>query len=104
MMRKEAIQEMIFKAMELVNQARDEDDRIPIGPKISLFGNDGYLDSMGLVSLLIDIEESLQSEGFNVSLSDERAMSEKNSPFRDVPSLTEYIIKLVGNSEDHVRT
>ena len=100
-MTKDKIQKIIFDALEMVNQSRDENAKIPVSAQTALFGNDGYLDSMGLVSLLIDIEESLQGEGVLLSLSDERAMSEKNSPFRDVPSLTEYILRLVGTGEEN---
>ena len=100
-MTKDKIQKIIFDALEMVNQSRDENAKIPVSAQTALFGNDGYLDSMGLVSLLIDIEESLQGEGVFLSLSDERAMSEKNSPFRDVPSLTEYILRLVGTGEEN---
>ena len=100
-MTKDKIQKIIFDALEMVNQSRDENEKIPVSAQTALFGNDGYLDSMGLVSLLIDIEESLQGEGVLLSLSDERAMSEKKSPFRDVPSLTEYILRLVGTGEEN---
>ena len=100
-MTKDKIQKIIFDALEMVNQSRDENAKIPVSAQTALFGNDGYLDSMGLVSLLIDIEESLQGEGVLLSLSDERAMSEKNSPFRDVPSLTEYILRLVGTEKEN---
>ena len=100
-MTKDKIQKIIFDALEMVNQSRDGNAKIPVSAQTALFGNDGYLDSMGLVSLLIDIEESLQGEGVLLSLSDERAMSEKNSPFRDVPSLTEYILRLVGTGEEN---
>lgn len=99
-MEKDVILQIIFKSLGLLNQARDEDDKIPVSADTILFGTNGYLDSMSLVSLLIDIEESLQNEGLDVSLSDERAMSERNSPFRDVPALAEYIDKLISPSTE----
>jgi len=99
-MTREEIQKLIFDALVMVNHARDENEKIPITAETALFGNDGHLDSMGLVGLLIDVEESLQNEGIRISLSDERAMSEKNSPFRNVPTLTDYIVNLIGNVEN----
>jgi len=61
-----------------------------------LFGDRGILDSMGLVSLITDLEEKFEQES-NVSLilADERAMSQKRSPFRTVSSLSEYIFRLI---------
>ena len=49
-----------------------------------IFGPDSSLDSLGLVGLLLDIEEGLQAIGCDVVLSDERAVSQKRSPFRNV--------------------
>lgn len=94
-MNREKIQHIIFEALAMVNHAREETEKIPIGPETTLFGKDGHLDSLGLVGFLIDVEESLQDEGIRVTLSDDRAMSEKNSPFRDVQGLTAYISKLI---------
>lgn len=61
-----------------------------------LFGDRGILDSMGLVSLITDLEEKFEQES-NVSiiLADERALSQKRSPFRTVSSLSEYIFRLI---------
>jgi acyl carrier protein len=96
-MTRDNIQQIIFNALEMSNHARDEHEKIPIGPETALYGKDGHLDSMGLVGFLIDVEESLQDEGIRISLSDERAMSQKNSPFRDVPTLVDYISQIIGD-------
>ena len=49
------------------------------------------LDSLGLVGLLIDVEEAFAAEGHPIVLSDEKALSQRRSPYRDVPSLVDYI-------------
>jgi len=72
----------------------------PDGNKINsdtvLFGNKGILDSMALVSLITDLEEKIEKEfDVPITLADERAMSEKRSPFRTVASLAEYISRLI---------
>ena len=59
-----------------------------------IFGPDSPLDSLGLVGLLLDVEEGLQAIGCDVVLSDERAVSQKRSPFRNVPSLVAYVSTL----------
>jgi hypothetical protein len=51
---------------------------------------------MGLVALIIDIEEALAEAGFDIILTNERAMSRTRSPFRDVPSLVAYIEDCLG--------
>jgi acyl carrier protein len=56
-----------------------------IGATTKLFGEGGLLDSMGLVSLVI--EEQLK---VNVRLADEKALSQRHSPYRSVGTLVAY--------------
>lgn len=98
-MERERIQQIIFEALAAANQARDVNEQIAIAPDARLYGRDGQLESMGLVALLIDVEEALQDEGYSVSLSDERAMSMSRSPFRDVSTLVGYIEGLLKEAE-----
>ena len=59
-------------------------------------GLGGCLDSLALVSLISDLE-SVLSEEFNkeIILADEKMMSSRNSPFKDVKTLAEYITKKI---------
>jgi len=93
------IQQIIFNAIEMTNNAREEDKQIPIAEDTELYGMNGQLDSMGLVAFLIDIEESFLDHEIEISLSDERAMSQSNSPFRNVQTLTDYIAVLIKEKE-----
>ena len=61
-----------------------------------LIGKDGVLDSLGLVSAIVDIEQKLSDDhGVSVTIADERAMSQEKSPFRTVGSLVEYVTLLI---------
>ncbi len=86
---------LIADCLKTVNQARPEDKQIPLDEDTCLFGADGHLDSMGLVSLLLDIEDSVFDQGFEIALSDERAMSQQRSPFRTIGTLTDYTYELI---------
>lgn len=58
-----------------------------------LFGDSGLLDSVGLVSLVIAVEEALDDElGLRVGLADERALSQSASPYRTVSTLASYAV------------
>tara|TARA_B110000879_G_C11176007_1_gene515968 strand:+ start:1211 stop:1534 length:324 start_codon:yes stop_codon:yes gene_type:complete len=60
--------------------------------KTKLFGENGNLDSMGLVIFISDLEELIDEEfGKNLTLADDRAMSQKTSPFRNVETLCKHI-------------
>jgi acyl carrier protein len=98
-MTNEEIQKIIFDAIDMANNAREEDKQIPVSEDTGLYGKDGHLDSMGLVAFLVDIEESLQDNEITISLTDERAMSQSNSPFRNVQSLTGYLGSLIKETE-----
>jgi acyl carrier protein len=67
-----------------------------LGADTRLIGREGVLDSMGLVTLLVDVEQRLEEEHDVVLiLADERAMSQQRSPFRSVGSLTDYVCQLL---------
>ena len=61
-----------------------------------LFGAQARLDSLGLVNLLLDVEQQV-NDRFHVliSLMNEQAMSQRTSPFRTVETLTSYIDALL---------
>jgi acyl carrier protein len=90
------LEAMVLQAMRNANLARDPQDRLEVSPTAVIFGPPSPLDSLGLVALLIDIEEGLREQGCNITLSDERAMSQTRSPFRTVPRLVAYIASLLG--------
>lgn len=59
-----------------------------------LFGEN--LDSMGIVFLVTDLESRISDEmDINLILADERAMSQKTSPFRSVNTLVKYAKMLI---------
>ena len=64
-----------------------------------LLGADAILTSMGLVILISDIESVLEEElGIEVTLVSEDAFSRRQSPFRSVDALANYILELTGSA------
>jgi acyl carrier protein len=69
--------------------------KIPPGlqPDTALFGAEGFLDSMGLVTLVVALEQSIEEKfGVSVTLADAAAMSQERSPYRTIRALAEYAI------------
>lgn len=62
------------------------------GDETHLLGGQSPIDSIGLVTLIADLEGDIQKEfGKSVILADEKAMSRTLSPFRKVGTLVDYI-------------
>jgi acyl carrier protein len=94
--RRDEVHSIIFEALESLNQELDEDERVEIGPSTPLFGPDAQLDSLSLVSVIVDVETALTIKWrAPISLTDDRAMSREVSPFDDVGTLTDYILELL---------
>jgi hypothetical protein len=56
---------------------------------------------LGLVNLIVNLEDEIQASlGISILLADERAMSQKKSPFRTVASLTEYLSTLINEAQN----
>ncbi|EAH7187495.1 hypothetical protein [Campylobacter lari] len=96
----EKIQNIIFYSLKNLADELENDDFKNPNLKTKIYGINGNLDSLALVSLVSDLEELL-SEEFNkeIVLADEKMMSARNSPFKDVESLTDYIIKKLQEQE-----
>lgn len=92
---------MLYQVIDSVNQELPEEMHLEKSPETVLFGSGGKLDSLGLVNLVVAAEQSVADTfGAPVSISDERAMSQKNSPFRTVDTLAEYIALLIGEEKN----
>jgi acyl carrier protein len=94
----------MYKKIEkiIVNSLIDLNEELEGSPlenpskKTKLYGGSGVLDSLALVSLITDLEERVSDEfGEDIVLADEKAMSQRTSPFRNVESLGIYIHKLL---------
>jgi acyl carrier protein len=76
-----------------LREVADEEgfDLPEIKDETEIFGETGLLDSMALVSLVTGVEEAIdQKSGVTVSLADERAMSQSQSPYQTVATLAAY--------------
>jgi acyl carrier protein len=94
----DAILSIVLRVVEQTNLARVSAQRLEVSPTAPLFGPGSPLDSLGLVALLIDIEDAFDHAGHPVILSDDRAMSQTRSPFRDIPALVSYLTALTRES------
>jgi len=92
---------IISDAIIDLNEELDYDHlRKPIDTT-AIFDGDESLDSLSLVSLIVDIEARVEdSFSTEVVLASEKAMSMQNSPYRSVGSLTEFVLGELANGAD----
>jgi len=61
----------------------------------ALFGPEGFLDSLRLVSVVLDTEQQINdSYHLTISLADNPAVSQERSAYRSVASLADYVLAL----------
>ena len=82
----------IYRAVDWINGELRPDRQLIKARETRLLGSQSVLDSMHLVSLIVTIEREVEDAfGVALTLADERALSMKESPFRSIQSLADYI-------------
>jgi acyl carrier protein len=93
---REEITRLVVSSLADVLEERGKPPQEPLGESTVLLGRQSVVDSLGLVSLLVDLEQRLHDErGATVTLADEKAMSRQTSPFRTVESLVDRLCALL---------
>jgi acyl carrier protein len=94
---REEIKKIIFDTIDELKKIKIFDVKLVKDEETYLFGNKSSVNSLGFVNLIVDIEQKIndkyQSE---ITIMDENAMSIKNSPFRTIGTLIDYICQLIG--------
>ena len=92
MSKRNKVLEVIYRAIDSVNSQQEKDLKLNKDPDVVLFGKNGKLDSLGLINLIVSIEQNIEDEfKTSITLADEKAMSQEHSPFRNVGSMVDYI-------------
>ena len=95
---KNEIIEIILNSIEEVNTQNGANLSKNLNEK--LFGKGSELDSLGLVNLIVTIEGNINElYETNISIADEKAMSQKHSPFRSIETLADYIFSMLKDEE-----
>jgi acyl carrier protein len=90
------IADLVIAGLRDVIAQSDTPPTAEITEATTLIGRNAVLDSLGIVSLIVDLEQQIEERfGATLSLANDRAMSQKNSPFRSVQTLTDYIVSLL---------
>ena len=86
---------VILAALRDILETRIEDNLPALDETTQMIGRAAVLDSIGFVTLIIEVEQRLESDyGLVVVLTDDRSMSQTRSPFFSVGLMADYVLQL----------
>lgn len=93
---RDAALRLVLARLALLGQELGKPALAQADEQTRLFGEASPLDSIGLVTLMADLEEDIhRATGRRVTIADERAMSRLTSPFRRVGLLADHIVEIL---------
>jgi acyl carrier protein len=98
---REHVLEIVRGAVADLNEELKYPELENVSEATGLQGDDTGIDSLSLVSLIVEIETEVGSRfGREVVLADEKAMSRRSSPYRTVGALVDFIMEQLDASGD----
>ena len=100
-MKKIEIVEIVLNQVRSLVETLPESQKFDVTEQTVLFGRDSNIDSLSLVSVIVDLEMLFSDDhGFDISLTDDRAMTREISPFDSVTSLVDYIFEIINEKQN----
>ena len=94
-MQRELAVAVVLESLREVLEFADAHEGQDFDEATVLVGPEATLDSLGVVSLIVEVEQRLEMEHeVSVTLASDKAMSQRSSPFRTVGVLADYICEL----------
>ena len=93
MIARNAAYEIVVASLKEVFEQEGNPAPAEIGEETVLVGADAVLDSLGVVQLIVEVEQRVEQEhSISVTLANDKARSQRNSPFRTIGVLTDHVI------------
>lgn len=87
----------IFKAVDELNKLSPPEAQLSKEASAVLVGEDGVLDSLGLINLIVMVEEKLQSDlNTEIIILDEEALANPEGPYQTIDTLAAWILARIG--------
>lgn len=98
-MDKQQIFDIVIKQVTELKETLPESQQFNVDADTQLFGSHSKIDSLSLVSVIVDLEGVFADEhDIDISLTDDRAMTRDQSPFDSISSLTDYIDEVINGN------
>ena len=92
----ERISKAVFAAVDDVNEQLPAGVQIDKALDAPLYGASGKLESLDFVTLIMEVEEKINSEfGSDITIADDNLLSKEKSPFSSLRTLIDYLQELL---------
>ncbi|HLK31811.1 MAG TPA: hypothetical protein VKT29_01895 [Terriglobales bacterium] len=92
----DSIYDSLYAAIRELNLQMPKNRQIPPLPQTALFGDNSYLDSLGLANFIVLAEQKLeQNFGVTVDLTQDNPFSDESGHFRTLGTLALYTASLL---------
>jgi hypothetical protein len=98
-MNRDDLIQMMVKLLQASLEEHGAGETLKAAPDSPLVGAEAVVSSMALVAFITDVESTVaQDFGFETTLVNEKALSRKNSPFRSIEALADYVLELAAEA------
>lgn len=98
-----SVLEIIYEAVDQVNKVATIESRVEKQPSTVLLGEKGGLDSLGMVSFIIAVEEGLEAEyDVQISLVEGTSLTDNDSHLQTIGALNVHIRRIVDEMRGRV--
>ena len=95
-MDKNELYKIVENQLNILNNTLPDNQKFTVSHDTILFGRGSSIDSMSLVSVVVDLEGYFYDEKeIEISLTDDKAMTREISPFDNVSNLVDYLHEIV---------
>ncbi len=99
MSNQERIVRAVYRAVDELNKQLPKGVHVEKSLDAELYGKTGKLESIDVVNFIMEVEDQIREEfGVSVTIADDRAMSQQNSPFLTLGTLSEYLAQLLNEN------
>lgn len=86
----------VYRAVDELNKQLPKGVQVEKSLPTPLYGKHGKLESIDVVTLIMEVEDQIGAEfGTSITIADDRTMSQQNSPFLTIQTLTDYVTELL---------
>lgn len=87
---------VVENQLKALNDSLPDSQKFKVNCDTILFGRGSNIDSMSLVSVIVDLETYFLDElNLEVCITDDRAMTREISPFDSVKNLVDYLYEII---------